>query len=53
VTGKVILDFGMAGYRLAKTCSGILVPIVPSAWTDKNTTHPFNLPDEFSSLHTT
>jgi hypothetical protein len=43
--GEMVLDFGMAGYRLAKTCSWVLVPIVASAGADKNATHSLNLPN--------
>jgi len=53
VTSEVVLNFGMAGDGLAKTCPWVLVPIVPSAGADKNATHFLNLPNEFFSLHAT
>jgi hypothetical protein len=53
VTSQVVLDFGMAGYGLTKTCSWVLVPIVPGAGADKNATHFLNLPNQFFSLHAT
>jgi hypothetical protein len=36
-TGKVVLDFGMAGDRLTKTGSGILLPI---QWTKPLISNP-------------
>jgi len=53
VTSEVVFNFGIAGYGLAKTCSWVLVPIVPGAGADKNATHSFNLPNQFFSLHAT
>jgi len=53
MTSEVILNFGMAGYGLAKTCSWVLVPIMPSGGADKNATHFLNLPNQFFSLHAT
>jgi hypothetical protein len=45
VTSKVVLNFGMAGDGLAKTCSWVLVPIMPSTGADKNAAHFLNLPN--------
>jgi hypothetical protein len=53
VTSEVVLNFGMAGDGLAKTCFWVLVPIMPSARADKNATHFLNLPNQFFSLHAT
>jgi hypothetical protein len=53
VTSELVLNFGMAGDGLAKTCSWVLVPIMSSTGADKNATQFLNLPNKFFSLHAT
>ena len=53
MVGEVVLDLAMAGYRLGRSCSRILIPIMSTAMTNKNAAELLDLADQLSSLHAT
>lgn len=49
--GEVIVDIPVARDRLACACVGVLIPVVPAAMPDENTSAFLNLADQVDSLH--
>ena len=53
MSGEVVLDFAVSGYRLRNLRSGVAIPVVPPPMTDELAPHVLEPLDKLSALHAT